>query len=947
MNKPKLSCVSVRRGAGFYFVAVLLGLVLPYFPSSLEGALDERDWPTYRHDNHRSGRSLSLLPAKLQLKWSYQVAHPPKEAWPGRAQSDWWRKRGTPERKRVTYDQAFEVVSGHGRVYFGSSADDQMRCLDLHSGTLLWRFFADAPIRLAPSLTEERLLFGADDGQVYCLNAISGKQLWKSGIEESGQRWLPGNGRLMSRFPVRTGVMVVGDTAYFGSGLFPKNMGMWYCSLDQKTGKILDQRQLKNSLQGYLEFRQGKMFAPTGRDPRGETLESKVDGGQAAVKGLPKGVSTPGPVVTTVSTSRHWVAGGDGWVALVDKETQQVVWKYTIDGVARSLAVARGCLLVSTDTGHVYSFAESGEATRHVEKSDRSPLPSTRYDVAKMLGSLPTDQGYAVVLDAGADDGELLEAIARQSRMQVHGLMADRAKMDGLRRRLADKGLYGSRITLRMSDPEALYTSRIFNLLVSADGELSSYDRSLLCPQSGVAWNAKLKKMIARAPALPGVGEWTHMYADAGNTACSEDTRVASTLGMQWFGRPGPQHIVDRHLRAAPPLVKNGLLLIPGNNYLFCLDAWNGTILWEKALPDFRRIGVLRDSGNMVLADDLVYCATASRCQALDVYSGELRLSLELPAPYRESGYHWGCSALSDGVLLGSAVKQGGVYRKMNYQAIYESNYGDKVKVATSDVVFAMDRKSGQLRWQYQPGGSVINPSISVADGRVYLIESGDPLSLKRKQSRMSYPELVGQAGVRLVCLDLQTGAKIWTQEHRPADGMHTPFTLAKDGRLVLVYSCNRLAEGAKKPTMHYEVYVFSGENGALVWKDRKNYHQRPNLDHGEQDRHPAMVGEQLVMEPYIYDLATGKVSGQFKRVGGGGCGTISASGNALYFRAKNLASYDLNKSKGDRITSVSRSGCWINMIPAGGLLLVPEGSSGCICNFAVQGSMAFAPLDE
>ena len=39
------------------------------------------------------------------------------------------------------------------------------------------------------------------------------------------------------------------------------------------------------------------------------------------------------------------------------------------------------------------------------------------------------------------------------------------------------------------------------------------------------------------------------------------------------------------------------------------------------------------------------------------------------------------------------------------------------------------------------------------------------------------------------------------------------------------------------------------------------------------------------------------------------------------------------------------RPGCWINLLPAGGLLLAPEASSGCSCNFSVQTSLALTPV--
>ena len=34
-------------------------------------------------------------------------------------------------------------------------------------------------------------------------------------------------------------------------------------------------------------------------------------------------------------------------------------------------------------------------------------------------------------------------------------------------------------------------------------------------------------------------------------------------------------------------------------------------------------------------------------------------------------------------------------------------------------------------------------------------------------------------------------------------------------------------------------------------------------------------------------------------------------------------------------------------MIPASGLLLIPEGSSGCICSYPIQASIAFRPEPE
>jgi len=56
---------------------------------------------------------------------------------------------------------------------------------------------------------------------------------------------------------------------------------------------------------------------------------------------------------------------------------------------------------------------------------------------------------------------------------------------------------------------------------------------------------------------------------------------------------------------------------------------------------------------------------------------------------------------------------------------------------------------------------------------------------------------------------------------------------------------------------------------------------------------------------------------------------------------------FDLKLGQQKPVTTETRPGCWINLIPAGGLLLAPEASSGCTCNFSVQTSLALIPVKE
>jgi outer membrane protein assembly factor BamB len=198
------------------------------------------------------------------LKWNFRAPHAPVTA---------WHKTGE-ELPRMHFDNCYHVVSGNGFTYFGSSVDDQLYALDSQTGQLKWTFFAEGPIRFAPSLQKNRLYFGADDGLVYCLNAQNGKLIWKFRAGPSDKKVL-GNGRLISLWPVRTSVLVQDDVVYFGAGIFPYE-GLYICALDADNGKILWKNDTVGdeafelqfggiSPHGYLLASNEILYVPSGR----------------------------------------------------------------------------------------------------------------------------------------------------------------------------------------------------------------------------------------------------------------------------------------------------------------------------------------------------------------------------------------------------------------------------------------------------------------------------------------------------------------------------------------------------------------------------------------------------------------------------------------------------------------------------------------------------------
>ena len=222
------------------------------------------DWPTYQHDYARSGVARESLLAPFTDGWVHRSRHAPRPAWRGEAKWDGWNKVYDLKSRQI-FDYAYHPVIADGLLYYGSSADDKIYCLDAAAGEQRWTFFTEGPVRLAPTIAEGRVFVGSDDGHAYCLDAKSGKLIWKTQLGPRDYR-IPGNSRIISRWPLRTGLVVIGDLAYCAAGMFPSE-GVLITAIEADTGKIKwQQKQTDLPAQGYMLASHTRLYVPAGRN---------------------------------------------------------------------------------------------------------------------------------------------------------------------------------------------------------------------------------------------------------------------------------------------------------------------------------------------------------------------------------------------------------------------------------------------------------------------------------------------------------------------------------------------------------------------------------------------------------------------------------------------------------------------------------------------------------
>jgi len=188
------------------FAAAITALAC-FFISSL--ALAE-DWPTYAHDNQRTGVTTEKLVPPLSMSWVFEPAFKPAEGWPLNV-NGYGAYKNAPN---VNYDSAPQVTVAGSIAYFAASGENCVYAIDAMKGTILWTFITGAAPRLAPTIWKDRVYVGSDDGRVHCLDALTGKPKWTFNAAITDERLL-GYGRFGSIWPVRAGVMIDDGVAYF------------------------------------------------------------------------------------------------------------------------------------------------------------------------------------------------------------------------------------------------------------------------------------------------------------------------------------------------------------------------------------------------------------------------------------------------------------------------------------------------------------------------------------------------------------------------------------------------------------------------------------------------------------------------------------------------------------------------------------------------------------
>ena len=176
-----------------------------------------KDWPTYRHDAARSGKTTAKVNADLQLGWRTELDC----------------KLTSP-------------VVANGRVFLASTDEHVLYAMNADTGDQLWQYGFNARIDSPPTVYQGLVLTGCHDGSVVALRDTDGALVWRF-LAAPEQRWIVSHGQLESVWPIHGSVLVTDNTVYFAAGKSSYlDGGLRLYGLEPHTGRVLVDRVLES-----------------------------------------------------------------------------------------------------------------------------------------------------------------------------------------------------------------------------------------------------------------------------------------------------------------------------------------------------------------------------------------------------------------------------------------------------------------------------------------------------------------------------------------------------------------------------------------------------------------------------------------------------------------------------------------------------------------------------
>ena len=916
-----------------------------------------------------------------------------------------WKLNGGPAERKVlgshrlvsSWPARGGPVVSDGRVYFGASIWSFMgifiHAVDAMSGEILWTNSGDGMNYTVQPHGAPSFASVVPQGHL----AIAGAHLVVPGGRSTPAVFDLATGRMKHFvFDKKNGghhVMAGRDLYFVANGAYRMETGK---RVSNENPRMVDRDTLvfqdKNSIYGRSAG--AEIDKKTLENSKGKKKEVRnyVRKTQFAIE------PQDGPSKVFIKAGDRVYAAEKGKVAAYDvrgaEGKRKPAWMADVEGAVHHMLAADGKLLVVTEEGRIDCFGTrragqpAGVLHGIAEVESLADRQGDRFTT--LVDGLMEDpefrKGYGIAL--GFASGRMIEEVLDQSELHLVVLDRSSEKVDSVRRGFDRAGTYGIRLSAHVGDVTTTRLPPYFASLIICEDltaagfkpgdrefvgnlfrSLRPYGGMAMFPssrkqheaiagivagsealkQARVEWKDGVTRLV-REGALPETDDWTHQYANPGQTVVSKDKLVKAPLGLLWFGGPDHEGVLPRHGHGPSPQVAGGRLFIEGSDMLRAVDVYTGRMIWQRELKGFGSYynttahfaGAGEIGSNYVSLPDRIYAIHEGKILELDTATGATLKSFVLEGVQKEGERtpHWGYIGVQDRYLIATsspvnvtvtkgeggkkakpAVKKRMDILKMLKEAKYASG---------SRRLVVYDRHTGRLLWKRDAALSFRHNNIAVSEDTIFCIDAITEGKLRKAGATGVAPDV----RPTLQALDLKTGAERWKMSEN-VFGTFLNYSAEHD---ILLQAGSKYRDRAEDD-IGKGMMALRGTTGEVAWHDRELNYGGPCLLW--RDRIITNGGGGFALE-----LLTGKRTGwSYQRMYG--CNTAIGSEHLLTFRSGAAGFYDLAGDGGTGNIGGFRSSCTANLIVANGVLSAPDYTRTCSCAYQNQTSLALIHMPD
>jgi outer membrane protein assembly factor BamB len=558
------------------------------------------------------------------------------------------------------------------------------------------------------------------------------------------------------------------------------------------------------------------------------------------------------------------------------------------------------------------------------------PSPSPAADApASTPERIGVSRGICVLLE----DRECRTALdfARSTELTLWVQLGREEDVEPARRAAEAAGLLGSRIYVERGSAGRIGLADDLADAVVAAGPAAAPPEAEVLRVLRPEGVGVLGERTVRKPWPQGVDDWSHHYHGPDNNPQSADRLARAPFLTQFVAEP-------RYATAPQAAVASSgrLFMAFGNvawhereepvlNTLFAVNAFNGTLLWKRPLPQ----GIMVDRSTLIATPRLFYLGGRTSCLLLDAATGREVGDIKVPAELTD-GPFWKWMAIQDGRLFALVGKDEPPddderWRSQNHGWPWDGiskGYNKKVfDWGFAPTLFALHPESGKVLWHHREEAPIDARGTCMKDGRIYITRFGEYLA----------------------CLEAATGKEVWRRTaardpevfkeigpYRPGhgyvEGWKSTVYLKSAGKALYIVG----------PQVNW-LTALSAEDGRFLWK-----YPGKDLHIVIRDDGVYTIGpERSQGHTHRLDPLTGQVLATFP-VSRRACTRSTGSADGIFFRASE-GSTRLDLAAGlPQWISPMRPSCHVGVVVAGGHLYWTPWA--CDCDLQLFGVISCSP---